>query len=158
MSREYKFIANSEEDTTRLAEMLARACLPGITVGLSGTLGAGKTRFAQAFAAACGVPREEVVSPTYIICQSYPTERFQLNHLDVYRLSNQEEFLDLGAEEMLAGSGVQLIEWAEQVMDCLPADRIDIEIVVTGETERQFVFAATGDQSSKILDSLESRR
>ena len=153
---EFTFQATSEADTNRLAETLAAACPPGMTIGLSGTLGAGKTRFAQAFAEACGVERQAVVSPTYIICQSYATERFQLNHLDVYRLTSQEEFLDLGAEEMFALEGVQLIEWAERVRELLPEDRLDIEIVVTGETEREFQMRAYGPRSIELLTTIQT--
>src|SRR5262245_28378051 len=63
LSARYIFTSTSEKDTERLGQALAEALPPGTTVGLCGTLGAGKTRLVQAIAAACGVPREEVVSP-----------------------------------------------------------------------------------------------
>jgi tRNA threonylcarbamoyladenosine biosynthesis protein TsaE len=57
----FVFDAADEQDTERLGARLAAELPPGTTVSLCGTLGAGKTRMVQAIAAACGVPRGEVV-------------------------------------------------------------------------------------------------
>jgi tRNA A37 threonylcarbamoyladenosine biosynthesis protein TsaE len=61
--------------TTRLAEALSEHVRPGDVIGLSGTLGVGKTAFARAFinaiAVRCGAPEQEVPSPTFTLVQSY---------------------------------------------------------------------------------------
>ena len=54
----------NEQDTDRLGAALAEVLPPGTVVALIGTLGAGKTRLVQAVAAALGVPRDAVTSPT----------------------------------------------------------------------------------------------
>ncbi len=91
------FEAGDEAATDRLGSMLAGVLPPGTVVALLGTLGAGKTRLVQAIAAACGVPREDVVSPTFVLCQQYRGKR-TINHLDAYRLREVNELRELGIE------------------------------------------------------------
>ena len=150
---EFTFLANNESDTQRLGAALAKVLPPGTTVALIGTLGAGKTRLVQALAAGCGVPRETVVSPTFVLCQEYHGRR-TLYHLDAYRLKDDDEFLELGPEEYFASDGITLIEWADRVIDCLPPQRLEIHIEVVGDTARQFRLVAVGGESSAMLNDL----
>src|SRR5262245_39032142 len=96
---EFVFEAADEGATECLGAALAAALPAGVTVALCGTLGAGKTRLVQAIAAACGVPRDEVVSPTFVLCQQYHGSR-EINHLDAYRIADEDEFRELGVEEL----------------------------------------------------------
>ena len=98
---ELVFDAASEEDTDRFGAAVAAAVAPGTTIALCGTLGAGKTRLTQAIAAAYGVPREEVVSPTFVLCQQYRGTR-TIQHLDAYRLHDEDE-LPLAAADDVDG-------------------------------------------------------
>ena len=150
---EYVFLAHDESDTRRLGAALAQALPAGTTVALIGTLGAGKTRLVQALAAGCGVPRETVVSPTFVLCQEYHGQR-TLYHLDAYRLKDDDEFLELGPEEYFASDGITLIEWADRVLACLPPQRLEIHIEVVGDTARQFRLAAVGGEFSAMLNDL----
>ena len=56
------------------------SCPPARRSALCGTLGAGKTRLVQAIAAAAGVDRREVVSPTFVLIQEYHGRRPDLPH------------------------------------------------------------------------------
>ena len=150
---EYQFLAKDESDTRRLGAALAQALPAGTTVALIGTLGAGKTRLVQALAAACGVPPETVLSPTFVLCQEYHGRR-TLYHLDAYRLKDDDEFLQLGPEEYFESDGITLIEWANRVIDCLPPQRLEIHIEVVGETERQFRLIAVGREAAALVDAL----
>lgn len=141
---EFVFESDNEAATDRLGAALAAALPPGTTVALRGTLGAGKTRLVQAIAAGLGVAREEVVSPTFVLCQRYDGQT-SIHHLDAYRLRDEDEFRELGALELMESSGLTFIEWADRVADCLPDGRIEIAIEVTGPTSRRFVIRATGD-------------
>ena len=109
----------------------------GTTVALCGTLGAGKTRLVQAIAEAAGVDRREVLSPTFVLIQEYHGRR-AVYHIDAYRLRDEDEFLALGPEEYFEGDGLVLVEWADRVDGCLPADRVEIRIEVTGPESRRF--------------------
>lgn len=150
----FTFEAMSEADTDQLGATLAAALPPGTTIALSGTLGAGKTRLVQAIAAACGIDRQEVVSPTFVLCQRYQGNR-TIYHLDAYRLRDDDEFRELGPEEFFESDGLTIVEWADKVADCLPDERIEIEIEVTGATSRQFVVRGIGERLSKAIDELQ---
>ncbi len=152
-SRTFTFHAASLADTDQLGAALAAVLPDGTTVSLNGTLGAGKTRLVQALAAACGVRRDEVLSPTFVLCQHYQGTR-QFHHLDVYRLRDEDEFLELGVEELFASSGITLIEWGERMSRCLPADRLDILIRVTSDTSREFTIITCGKLDETICDRL----
>jgi tRNA threonylcarbamoyladenosine biosynthesis protein TsaE len=122
--------------TDRFGQMLAEHLPPGSVVALSGTLGAGKTRLVQAIAAACGVDPTDVTSPTFVLCREYHGTR-TIYHLDAYRLKDEDEFLELGPEEMFASGGLVFIEWAERVATYLPPDCAKITLEVTGEKSRR---------------------
>ena len=148
--REYIFNSESPADTDRLGAALAAALPDGAVVALCGTLGAGKTRLVQGLAAACGIDRGEVVSPTFVLCHEHSGSR-TLYHFDVYRLSGDEEFQRLGPQEYFSAGGITLIEWADKVTASLPEERLDIVIAVTGETRRQFTLLARGEELEAAL-------
>ncbi len=116
------------------AALLGR--LPRHTViALQGTLGAGKTRFSQSLATAAGVDAGDVTSPTFTLVQQYrgspdrehPTGRM-IYHIDAYRLADEDEFIELGGEEILEEPALILIEWPDRIAGCLPAQRLTIAI------------------------------
>ena len=150
---QYQFLANSEADTFRLGTALAEHLPDGSVVALIGTLGAGKTRLVQAIAERCGIERRHVVSPTFVLIHEYPGERM-LYHIDAYRLKDEDEFLELGPEEYFESDGITLIEWADRVEDCLPRQRMEIHIKVTGAETREFQLLAQGDEYGKALEML----
>jgi tRNA threonylcarbamoyladenosine biosynthesis protein TsaE len=139
---EFVFTANDEADTERLGQTLAAALPGGTVVALIGTLGAGKTRLVQEFAAAHGVPREAATSPTFVLVNEY-RGRVPIYHIDAYRLRDEVEFLELGTEEYFDSTGVTFIEWADRVADCLPAERLEIRCGAVGETVRRFTLRGT---------------
>jgi tRNA threonylcarbamoyladenosine biosynthesis protein TsaE len=151
---EYVFEATGEAATDRFGAALAKALSAGTVVCLLGTLGAGKTRLVQAIAAACGIPREDVVSPTFVLLQQYEGETL-INHLDAYRVRDDDEFRAIGIEELFASDAITIIEWADRVAATLPNDRLQIEIEVTGPTSRRFVVTAIGDRYWSVIEGLK---
>ena len=135
---------------------MADALPEGTTVALCGTLGAGKTRLVQAIAEAVGVDRRDVLSPTFVLVQEYHGRR-GICHVDAYRLRDQSEFLALGPEEYFEGDGLVLVEWADRVMNCLPTDRLEIHIEVTGPQSRRFEVVAVGEKLAAAIDRLRRR-
>lgn len=142
-------------DTDRLGATLAATLPDPAIVALCGTLGAGKTRLAQAIAAGCGIDRAEVVSPTFVLCQEHHGDR-SLFHFDAYRLNDDKEFLALGPDEYFQSPGITLIEWADRVESCLPAERLRIDIEVTGETSRQIRLTTFGERYLPVLAAVEA--
>jgi tRNA threonylcarbamoyladenosine biosynthesis protein TsaE len=153
---ELVFDAADETATDRFGAALAAVLPPGTTVALCGTLGAGKTRLVQAIAAACGVPREQVVSPTFVLCQQYHGTR-EINHLDAYRIRDEDEFRALGIEELIDSNAITIIEWADRVNQVLPDEHVRIEIEVTGPTTRRFVIYAVGKTNEPTIAALTTQ-
>ncbi len=106
--------------TEQLAQDVAMTLRAGDLVRLSGDLGAGKSTFARALIRALADdPKLEVPSPTFTLAQSYDLPRFPVTHLDLYRIEEPEELLELALEEMLE-SGAALVEWPENGEGYLP--------------------------------------
>ncbi|HWL03764.1 MAG TPA: tRNA (adenosine(37)-N6)-threonylcarbamoyltransferase complex ATPase subunit type 1 TsaE [Xanthobacteraceae bacterium] len=117
-----------ESDTEKLMRDLAAALRPGDVVALSGDLGAGKTTFARALIRhLANNPDEEAPSPTFTLMQAYELPPFPLLHLDLYRVADPAELIELGFEDR-DERAVVLMEWPERGGDLLPADRFEIAL------------------------------
>ena len=82
------------KDTIALGRHLGNVAEPGDIFTLSGDLGAGKTTLTQAIGQGIGVPKDcYITSPTFSLLHEYPG-RISLYHMDLYRLGNENEFLD----------------------------------------------------------------
>ena len=125
-------------------------------MALVGTLGAGKTRLVQAIAAAAGVDRRCVVSPTFVLVQEYSGRR-RIVHIDAYRLRNEDEFRDLGPDEYFEGGALVLVEWADRVENCLPRERIEIHVAATGPESRRFEIRAVGPRHVGAIAALAAQ-
>ncbi len=119
--------SHSPEETYEFAKRLGQESRSGEVYTLTGDLGAGKTLFAQGFAAGLGI-HETVSSPTFTIMQMYEGGRLPFYHFDVYRISSVDEMEEVGWEDYFYGDGVCIVEWAELVEEILPAGRIAIRI------------------------------
>ena len=160
MSR-FCFVAQDEAETDRLGAAVAASLRPGVVVALNGELGAGKTRFVRSVVAALHGSDSAVNSPTFVIIQRYDGP-VPVDHIDAYRLADGDEFLALGAEDVLGGDGVCLIEWAERVIDVLPDDYVRIDVQVLSPTSRRFELSAQEaggrDVLKRIEETLRSQR
>jgi tRNA threonylcarbamoyladenosine biosynthesis protein TsaE len=121
----------------RFAEKLKK----GSVVALKGGLGAGKTCLVKGIARGLGLS-ENITSPTYTIVSEYSVqlngEIVPLYHIDAYRLNGDEDFENTGAEELMGGGGIAIIEWSERIPRSIPADAITMEIEITGPQSRLF--------------------
>jgi tRNA threonylcarbamoyladenosine biosynthesis protein TsaE len=141
--------------THALGTRLGRLLFPGAVVALVGQLGAGKTHLVRAVAEGLGVPDGRVVtSPTFVLIQEYEG-RLPVYHFDVYRLSGDVPFGDLGAHEYLEGDGVCLIEWADRVVRSLPAEHLRVTLEVTGENSRRATLEAHGEPYERVVEALD---
>lgn len=112
-----------------------------VAIGLVGTLGAGKTTMVQAIAAAAGIDVAEVTSPTFTLLQSHQGISLKLHHLDTYRLADEDEFYELGVDELFDETAWTLVEWADRVRSVMPRETLWIEIQLSAcEDRRNLVF------------------
>jgi tRNA threonylcarbamoyladenosine biosynthesis protein TsaE len=140
--------------TTAFGQRLGRLLFPGSVVALIGPLGAGKTHLARAIAEGLDIPDSRIVSsPTFVLVQEYAA-RLPIYHFDAYRLRTEEEFFDLGPHEYFAAKGVCLVEWADRVAGCLPAEFLRITLAVTGETARMANLRANGTRYEELTSRL----
>lgn len=130
------FTSGSPEETERIGFEFASSLEKGSVVSLQGTLGAGKTVLAKGIARYFGIT-EAIVSPTFTIIQEYDGERMKLYHLDLYRISGDDEFESLGGEDFLYPDGVSLIEWSEKISDMLPDNTIYVTISIKDDDKRE---------------------
>ncbi|WP_373230750.1 tRNA (adenosine(37)-N6)-threonylcarbamoyltransferase complex ATPase subunit type 1 TsaE [Cohnella sp.] len=150
---EFTMQAATEKDTVAFAEALAQLAGPGTVLALDGDLGAGKTRFAQAFAHAIGVTGI-VSSPTYTLIKEYKGTTFPFYHMDVYRLSLAEAD-ELGLDEYFHGEGVTLVEWASIIESILPKERLHIRLETTGPVSRKIICHPIGHSYEAWCRQLE---
>jgi tRNA threonylcarbamoyladenosine biosynthesis protein TsaE len=95
---------------------------------LSGDLGAGKTTLLKMLLDRFGVA-DPVTSPTFSIVNEYITQDKQLvYHMDLYRLKDPMELIEIGIPDMLDGQAICFIEWPELVQNLLPEDVVHIYI------------------------------
>ena len=85
--------------------------LAGWTLLLNGELGAGKSTFARAFIRAAG-HTGAVPSPTYTLVEPYQLSRGNIYHVDLYRVSDEEELRYLGWNEL--DDGCRIVEWPDR--------------------------------------------
>jgi tRNA threonylcarbamoyladenosine biosynthesis protein TsaE len=132
ISLPFDVVSSSEEETLAYGRSLSRLLSAGSVVALRGGLGAGKTYFTKGIAAGIGVA-DTVTSPTYTIINEYEGRgehggKLPLYHIDAYRLHDDDDFAALGAEELLYGGGVAVIEWSERIPASIPKGAVVITI------------------------------
>jgi tRNA threonylcarbamoyladenosine biosynthesis protein TsaE len=133
-----EFVSSSPAETFAYGQLLSAQLRGGEILLLSGPLGAGKTILVKGIAAALGIDRDEVTSPTFTLVNPY-AGRLRLFHIDLYRLDEgpaAAHAVDL--EELLSDTGaVIVIEWAERLGHYpLPASVIKIRIDGDGDEPR----------------------
>lgn len=147
--------ASSAKRTMELARMLAGALKPGDWIGLTGDLGAGKTCFSKGLALGLGVDENiPVTSPTFTILQTYHGRMMCLNHLDLYRLGNYSELVEIGYEELLEDRCVLSVEWCDKFPEAMGADGIVINFELVDEKIRNLSFEALGPRGRELIESV----
>jgi tRNA threonylcarbamoyl adenosine modification protein YjeE len=139
--------------TRHLAQSLAQAIRPPVTLALNGTLGAGKTQLVRDLVAALDGEASAVTSPTYVLQQDYAA-KFPIHHFDFYRLESAAQVWDLGIDELFEQPALVLIEWANKFPECLPDDYLDITISYINHTERSAAVSAQGAWANEQLQRL----
>ncbi|MBI4004875.1 threonylcarbamoyl-AMP synthase [Candidatus Roizmanbacteria bacterium] len=121
-----RFLSESPGQTKKIAAHImrnieSRYLGKSISLILMGELGVGKTVFAKGIGSYYDV--EEIVSPTYVICNEYVLKKQPyeyLYHLDLYSIEDEEEFKHLGVAQMIGKKSINVIEWGEKIGLLLP--------------------------------------
>ena len=148
----------SAEDTAGLAALIAPLLTASDTLLLAGEVGSGKTHFARAIiqsrlGAVSAV--EDVPSPTYTLVQTYNDGICDIWHADLYRLSGQDEVIELGLADAFQDA-ICLIEWPDRLGNLNPGNPLNIEFFHTeAEGSRTATITGDVDKWSKLNSALE---
>lgn len=140
-----EFTSNSSRETQKIASNFAKKLKGGEVLCFYGNLGTGKTTFIQSLAKALGV-KENVTSPTFVLMKQYRTKNHESRiknfyHLDAYRLSDPQEAIDLGLEEIWSEpNNIIAIEWADKINSILPEKHVDLCFEHINENERKITI------------------
>ena len=127
-----------------------------VVVGLSGSLGAGKTTLARASLRALGV-EGTVRSPTYTIAEPYETRIGRIWHLDLYRIASPHDLEYIAVRDLVSESAACLIEWPERGAGAMSKLDCSVTIAVAGHGRRVRIecFTSRGrDVGSRAMASM----
>ncbi|MBV6653532.1 MAG: tRNA (adenosine(37)-N6)-threonylcarbamoyltransferase complex ATPase subunit type 1 TsaE [Mameliella sp.] len=129
------------EETPFIAETLLEAAgyeRPIWT--FTGEIGAGKTTLIKSIGLALGA-QDMVNSPTFSLINEYADQQGNpFYHMDLYRLNETEEALDIGVEEYLDSGYRCLIEWPALIEPLLPEDTFRIKLEIGSNSNRKIIF------------------
>ncbi|MFM9839447.1 MAG: tRNA (adenosine(37)-N6)-threonylcarbamoyltransferase complex ATPase subunit type 1 TsaE [Cyclobacteriaceae bacterium] len=114
----------------------------GLTVWLlEGEMGAGKTTLVKAIAKELGI-KETVASPTFSIINEYKANNGQpVYHFDFYRMKNETEAYDIGANEYFESGNLCLVEWPEKIPSLIPYHYFKIKLEINDPQSRTIYYA-----------------
>lgn len=99
-------------------------------------MGAGKTTLIKEICKQLGV--EDVISsPTFSLVNEYQTNNGEtVYHFDFYRITDEEEALDIGVEDYFYSKSWCFIEWPDNIENLLPLDAVEIHISILEVNQR----------------------
>ncbi len=132
-------VVRTEEETEEIAKLIFEELTSNnITtkiINLNGNLGAGKTTLTKSFCKNYKI--NNVTSPSFSIVNEYIGTK-KIYHFDFYRLKKIEELYDIGFEEYLIDEdAIVIIEWGNLMEEILPKNRLEINIKMINDVERE---------------------
>lgn len=141
-----------EAATLDFGARLASVLHAGMTVYLSGDLGAGKTTLTRGLLRSLGF-QGRVKSPTYTLVELYEIPRYNLYHFDLYRFADPEEWEEAGFREYFNFESVCLVEWPEKAAGLLPEPDLTVRLEILDEG-RALTLTAGTEAGRRCIESL----
>ena len=118
---------------------------------LHGEMGSGKTTFIKTLCVELGV-RDAMSSPTFSIVNEYQLgDNTKVFHFDFYRIKNEAEAYDIGAEEYFYSGNYCFVEWPEKIPSLIPAERAEVSITTDTQTQRTLSLSVhDGKEKNRI--------
>ena len=144
MAEEFIIISNSEENTYKIAQIISPLFHAGDVILLDGDLGAGKTCFVKGFADGLNTI-DDVNSPTFSIANFYRARsQTEILHIDLYRITANDDFNDLGLVDYFDQS-IVLIEWGKKFVTLFETYLI-VSFQIKDDNMRILSFIYQGDK------------
>ena len=115
-----------------LATALAQVLPIDTTLALHGDLGVGKTTFVQGLARGLGIT-DPITSPTFTLYNLHRGPKWQLAHLDAYRLSGAGQLDALMLDDFLVSPYCLAVEWPEHVAAWLPPETLHLDLSIAAD-------------------------
>jgi|TARA_B100001059_G_C17839527_1_gene591054 tRNA threonylcarbamoyladenosine biosynthesis protein TsaE len=148
-----KIILETEGQTQKLAKEFSNIIVLPLIIGFKGDLGVGKTVFIRNLIK-CFKEDEAVKSPTFSLVEEYEYENAKIAHIDLYRITNDEEYY-LDYQDYQANNSLILIEWIQNDLKLMSNSDIIIEINIPKEkNNREISFEGQSNIGKKILKNL----
>ncbi len=152
--------SQSEAETIAFGRRLGALLRSGDLVLLFAPFGAGKTHLTKGIGAAFGVDADDVNSPSFVLINEYEADRahrrIPIFHVDLYRIETPEELATVGLDDVFAGDGLAVIEWAERAAGWLPHEHLAIFMQHIGATERLIRLVPHGAHYEQIVAALRA--
>ena len=139
-----------EAATLALGARMAPILQPGMTIYLSGDLGAGKTTLTRGLLRALGFAGR-VKSPTYALVELYTVSSLHLYHFDFYRFRDPEEWQEAGFRDLFNEVNICLVEWPEKAQDLLPQPDVKVTLTMTPQSTREAVLSVHTKRGQQLL-------
>ena len=129
-------IARTPLEMEEIGLEIAPSLRDGILVSLVGPLGSGKTTLTKGIAKGLLIT-DLVVSPSYVLAKEY-SGRFDLHHIDAYRIASIDEFVEVGLDVLLPPeTGVSVVEWPERIPGLIEISDILVTIELLDDGARE---------------------
>ncbi|MFC3932402.1 tRNA (adenosine(37)-N6)-threonylcarbamoyltransferase complex ATPase subunit type 1 TsaE [Streptococcus dentapri] len=143
------FYSHNEDELRAIGSRIGQSLQAQDVLILTGELGAGKTTLTKGIAQALEIS-QMIKSPTYTIIREYEG-KLPLYHLDVYRIGDDPDSIDL--DDFLFDAGVTVIEWGHLLGSNLPDDYLEV-IIDRVDDGRQVSFKAVGERSQELMGAI----
>ena len=130
-----EYYLTDEAETTSLGAKIAKHLNSGMTIFLSGQLGAGKTCLTRGILRELGY-QGSVKSPTYSLVETYTINNKKISHFDFYRLSAAEELFEAGFEEHFSEENICIVEWPEKIATVIDTADVLIQFEIVGASRK----------------------
>src|SRR5215218_9710010 len=107
------------EDIKEAAAKFLEVAHSNRVFAIKGDMGSGKTTFITALCRVLGVVGT-IGSPTFSIINEYISKDGVIFHMDLYRLSNEQEAMQAGVEDALYSGNYCFVEWPEKAPRLFP--------------------------------------
>ncbi len=134
------YICQTGSETFELGERLGSMLTGGEAILLTGGLGAGKTLFTKGVLSSLAFDVDEVTSPSFTLVNHYKTVRFDVYHIDLWRLEAGGDIaFSVGLNEILENEdAVVIVEWAEKIKNfSFARDVFEVNIEGDGDQPRR---------------------
>ncbi len=122
----FDIVSSSPAMTEEIGEKIGAQLKGGEVIALFGSMGMGKTAFTRGLARGLGI-EGGVSSPTFALVHEYHG-KLTVYHFDMYRVSGWDDLYSTGFFDYLDMGGVLVIEWSENIENCLPENSIRVSI------------------------------